>query len=358
MTSAPFAAIRADLEKGNQPSVPVRELLRWFGAKRRGSYIVEKVRQALKEAKLATVPDFEYEYIDSIVYFVSREQGTAISTPPSQPATQTSNGSHENAEARAVSIEALPRQDPAYRVKRLQAANRQPVSITPDKPLAEAITIMLAHDFSQVPVMQGDRKVFGIVSWKSIGSRLAMGCACKAVSEAMEAVTTVSSDASIFQVADLISKREVVLVQASTTDPKITGILTSADLADQFVQLGEPFLLLGEIENHLRELLDGKYDQSELRAVGNPSDSSRIIEHVSDLTFGEYVRLLEKPERWEKCLKSLDRGVFIEQLKKVRDIRNDVMHFDPDPISEDDIQQLRRFATFLQKLLRLAGRSS
>jgi hypothetical protein len=31
-------------------------------------------------------------------------------------------------------------------------------------------------------------------------------------------------------------------------------------------------------------------------------------------------------------------------------IRNDVMHFDPDPLGVDDLQALQAFATFLRQL--------
>jgi hypothetical protein len=37
-------------------------------------------------------------------------------------------------------------------------------------------------------------------------------------------------------------------------------------------------------------------------------------------------------------------------LDQVRDIRNDVMHFDPDGIPPDDLERLREFARFLQRL--------
>jgi hypothetical protein len=37
-------------------------------------------------------------------------------------------------------------------------------------------------------------------------------------------------------------------------------------------------------------------------------------------------------------------------LNKVREIRNDVMHFDPDGIPPADLEQLRDFAHFLQRL--------
>ena len=37
---------------------------------------------------------------------------------------------------------------------------------------------MLAHDFSQLPVMTTSREVKGAVSWKTIGSRLALKKDC------------------------------------------------------------------------------------------------------------------------------------------------------------------------------------
>jgi len=40
----------------------------------------------------------------------------------------------------------------------------------------------------------------------------------------------------------------------------------------------------------------------------------------------------------------------VKELDNVRLIRNDVMHFDPDGISDDDLQALRRLVAFLQKL--------
>jgi hypothetical protein len=214
---------------------------------------------------------------------------------------------------------------------------------------------MLAHDFSQLPVMTSERKVLGMVSWKSIGSRLATGSACTTVQDAIGPVTVVPSQASIFQVAELVAQHEVVLVQESQTDPKVNGILTSTDLAIQFGQLGEPFLLLGEIENRLRQSIDGKFTTDELKAGGDPNDTARTINGVFDLTFGEYVRLLQSPERFERCYRQIDRSVFIEQLEQVRGIRNDIMHFDPEGIGEEELDSLRRFAAFLGELAKLGA---
>lgn len=135
--------------------------------------------------------------------------------------------------------------DPIYRISKLASATRKPLSVTPDTKLEEAVTHMLTNDFSQLPVMIGGRDVKGVITWTSIGSRLAMGKNCSVAREVMEQLHEISSDASLFSAINIIAEHQYVLVRGH--DQKITGIVTASDLNLQFQQLAEPFLLLGEI---------------------------------------------------------------------------------------------------------------
>ena len=72
-----------------------------------------------------------------------------------------------------------------------------------------------------------------------------------------------------------------------------------------------------------------KFTKTELAAVRDPADSAREIEDVSDLTFGEYVRLLQNPKHWATLAIQIDRKTFTDELRKVGEIRNDVMSFSP-----------------------------
>lgn len=60
--------------------------------------------------------------------------------------------------------------------------------------------------------------------------------------------------------------------------------------------------------------------------------------------------MLENGERWLKLGLRIDRVEFAKEAHRVRAIRNDVMHFDPDPMSADELQTLRRFASFVSDL--------
>jgi len=339
-----LAEIAEALKAGSSPPPEtVRTLLSWFAAKRRGYWVVQSIREALDAAGLTTEPDFEAAYIDSPIFFRPKPiTGTAqITLPPVQiSATGTVTAPAESLAAAYA--------DPTYRLTKLAAANRPPVSVKPDTSLAEAVTIMMANDFSQLPVMTTERDVKGAVSWKSVANRLGLGKTGSAAREFMDPAPILPSEASLFSAIPLIAENQYVLVRGP--DQRIVGIVTATDLSLQFQLLAEPFLLLGEVENHIRRMLHGRFDVAELTAAKDPGDTSREVNSVSDLTFGEYIRLLEDPSKWQKLGLAADRATFVAQLKRVRDIRNDVMHFDPDALPEEDLRTLRDFARFLQRL--------
>lgn len=340
----PLKAVAEDLRNGGQPQrYTVRNFLKWFGAQRRGYYVVKDIRAALRKLQLTTDPDFESAWIDEPIAIIDRK-GTpaggiqAVTTPivGNAPASPAGDGVLTVAN------------DPAYRIGKLDAANRTPISVQRTAPLMEAITLMLAHDYSQLPVMQGLRDVKGMISWRSIGKTLHFGIRVDSVGDCMEPHYEISSEASLFAAIPTIVQHEYVLVR--DREKRITGIVTTADLSLQFRTLAEPFLLLGEAENHIRAMLDRCFTQTVLAKARTPGDTGRTINSASDLNFGEYRRLLEDPENWAKLKLNLDRAKFVELLEKVRQIRNDVMHFDPDGIADADVQTLRHFSTFVREL--------
>jgi len=352
MTDAPnpkehLAEIARALRTGETvPAVTVRAFLRWFwGTQRRGHWIVSYIRNSLAEAGLRTEPDFQAAYLDAEMRFELTDSKDAGATPAAAVEVVETITLSDHAEVRVISPAFA---DPTYRVSKLAAANRRPVSVTPDSTLSEAATIMMASDFSQLPVMTSERDVKGIVSWKSVGSRLALGQNLTFAREAMESHAEISSDASLFTAIPLIVHHEYVLVRGP--DQRIVGIVTTSDLSLQFQQLTEPFLLLGEIENHIRRIISSRFNQAELAGAKDPADGPRQVETASDLTFGEYKRLLEEPSRWGRLNLQIDRVVFTRLLERVREIRNDVMHFDPDGIPDDDLEVLRDFSRFLRTL--------
>jgi CBS domain-containing protein len=337
------------VNQGGERSETVRTLLSWFEAERRGYWKVHEIRKALRKVKLKTEPDFEDAWIDAPIAFVTKpKKEKAPLAVESERASDTDPNTEEDTGGAPIPAKYANGVHNRIKIGVLAAANKPPQCISPDAEISEAITLMLQHDFSQLPVTTTERDVKGIVSWKSLGSRLALGKQCKKVRECMEPQSEIRSDASLFDAIQQIVERECVLVRDATR--KLTGIVTTEDLSRQFAQLGEPFLLLGQIENHVRNLIANKFTKAELASVKDPTDSAREIEDVSDLTFGEYVRLLENPKQWTTFAIQIDRKTFTDELKKVGDIRNDVMHFHPDGVAPEDLTMLRKFARFLSEL--------
>jgi predicted transcriptional regulator len=322
--------ISKQLKEGVRPqSVTARTFIGWFGAQRRTSWNVYFIRELLNKFQLKTEPDFVYAYIDSPISFVH---------VPKKKAGQ-------------IEEEAIPDvyRDPTYRIGKLTSANRKPLSVNPDDTLAKAILLMIEHDYSQLPSMTSDREVKGIISWSSLGQQLALGSKdCKYVRDCTVPHKEISSDTYIFAAVDDIVANQYVLIRNS--EELICGIVTTSDLSQEFRRLGEPFLLLGEIENYIRRMIKDKYTIDDLKEACDLSDATRDIKSPADLTLGEYLRLVENPDRWMKLGVTIDRETFVNKLEEIRRIRNDVMHFDPDGIAEEDIGKLRDFVHLMQSL--------
>jgi len=331
---------------GKPKMVRVKDLLSWFEAQRRGVLVVREIRSALKRAKLMTVPDFEVAYIDQriklkVAELTDKKPAAAKEVVIEEHGTGN-DSAHEAVVGGSVS-------DPAPRIGMLEAANTKPVSVTLETDLKEAVTIMALRGFSQLPVMGGERTVDGLISWRSIGNaRMQNKSTCERVKDCLESVEIVRFDMHLFDAVRIIAEKDVVLVRDS--ENKISGVVTTSDISVQFGALSEPFLLLSEIENHIRRVIDGKFSLEELKAARNPNDSDRKIENVANLTFGEYIRLLDTPKNWDRLNYHLDRVECTKRLREVGRIRNDVMHFHPDGISPEDLDLLRETRRFLQGL--------
>ncbi len=328
--------------------VTVRTFLNWFGAQRRRDTVVAYIRREMAEAGVQTHPDFESAWIDSPIGFLL---GNDTDTASDRDAAEIITGSEQ---PQAEMITWISR-DPTYLVSKLPAANQKIVSVKPDGTLSELITIMMMGGYSQIPVMTSEREVKGIATWKSIGSRMSLGNNASTAKDVMEPHQEIRSDTSIFTAIPSIVTHEYVLVRNNSN--VISGIITVSDLAIQFRVLTEPFLLLSELENMIRNIIGINFTPAELDSVRDPSSSKHAIESVSDMTFGDYIRLLEEPSRWSKLNLSIDRATFCDQLDRVREIRNGVTHFDPDGISEDDLGLLRNFTSFLKDLEKMTSKA-
>src|SRR5437867_4065725 len=136
----------------------------------------------------------------------------------------------------------------------LPTATRAPLCVSREDTLRHAETQMLLNDYSQLPVMTGDRTVHGLISWKSIGKAHVVGTAGPRVVDCMDPeVRVLSGDMPLLRAVGEIIQYEIVLVQDRAK--KIVGIVTTTDLSVQLRDLTDAFLLIGNIERQIRRLM-------------------------------------------------------------------------------------------------------
>lgn len=352
----------------------VRRLLELAGSERRGYVIVQKIRKVLDSHGLVTVPDFELAWIDSLVRVRlasdADEQGSSeadldsheeespsseltIDPALSDQSQMTSaveavaeplNAPSSVADAQTPDVDSNSAPDPVVRVASLAAANRGVVSVSVDDKIDKATTLMFFENYSQLAVMQGERDVKGMISWESIARRSMQSPGPHTVRDCMIEARVVNAADALFDTLPQVEQYGYVLVKDKG---KITGIVTATDFATELASMSQAFMSIGTIERLIR---------GRLHACLNNEDFEKLEQHsrawidrdFSRLTFGENVRLMERPEIWDRLKLAIDKTEFTKRLSIITEIRNDVMHFGSDPLSASDKKNLEQMESLLR----------
>ncbi|MFI0729766.1 HPP family protein [Streptomyces sp. NPDC021225] len=315
-------------------TVSIRDLLSLWGFRIRDHASVPQIEIDLKNAGLITVPHFAAGALDDQVEVIAAtsERDKRVRTEDSE------QDSAQGAEDAEDSIGMFPQT--AMRVHDLPCAHRV-TPIAPDDPLPLAMGMMAEHGYSQLPVLDLAGTLHGVVTWESIAHMHATGREPGLASAITSECEIVNASAHLLPVLPLIRAHEFVLVRAA--DGRVSGIVTSADLAGEFGTVARPFFTLGEIERRLRRCLGRAYDESDIQKVHKKKKS------VDEMMFGEYIRLLDNEGRWHKLgWPGVDREHFIGLLSRVKDVRNTVMHFNAPSLKPEQLDLLDRFVGMLR----------
>jgi predicted transcriptional regulator len=235
------------------------------------------------------------------------------------------------------------------KISNIPSVSNELEAVAPDTTILRAQSLMESKSYSQLAVMSG-RDLKGAISWESIARRRLYGGSIEFVREAMDTNPIVVDRSSpLLEHATTIASAGFVFVRDE--HKRVCGIVTAADLSFQFVQMANPFLLVGEIERLLRTVIDEEMSGDDLAAYANPDDPDRQIEGASDLTFGAYVRIFQNPDSWKRFGFAADRQVFCDHLERIRLLRNEIMHFNPDPITGEELEDMLRLLGWLKRLI-------
>ena len=224
---------------------------------------------------------------------------------------------------------------------------RELVKVSPNSKLEEATTLMRAYNYSQLPVMEGKRKVNGVISWKSTGfSRIAQTGACEVKHYMDDNISRQIVDATIplIQVSHIIEEHDYVLVKDQQN--AIIGIITVSDLSGEFRTLYEPIYLSGSVELNLRQIIqNANFAACDFKKAG----FKKAID-IEKLTLGQSHKLIGPKGNWSKLkLKDVDCDTFRKCLSEVTEIRNSVVHFRKE-VSDEQKGLLHSFSEFVKAL--------
>lgn len=302
--------------------VPLKELLVMFEAERRGKHVIEQINSAIKSKDLASSPPIDRaDYYGSVTIAKLSDDESSASI------------------------------DPFPRLKDIPLTKI--VSVQKEQSLSTAITLMIANDYSQLPIIcSKGRRVDGLISWRSIGNALNLRAdAVTTVSQARENVDVLDDDVLLSKAIEQVINDECILVRGK--DGVIKGIVTQFDVGQKYLELSNGFLTLKDIESFLRSIIERHISHAELqqvRPVGNdvvaPEDEITSI----DLYFSEYIKIFSNAEYWKRFGIKIDQSVFCQILGELIEVRNAVMHFRAGKDEIKNLDSLRKMKNLIHSM--------
>ncbi|MFI5668619.1 CBS domain-containing protein [Streptomyces sp. NPDC051704] len=327
--------------------VPLGELLNLFGVRVRRPWNVHDIAQALTDAGLATLPDFANCAPGERVQIVALATAVQATLEPDEA---------DEVERDPLPSASLPQR---LRIGDLPSARGGVRCVSATTELSQATYLMRHRGYAQVPVTTGMTTLHGVITWRSLALMYERGKE-SSLENAMQQESLPVADArqEFFSCLPMLSENGYLLVRGE--DGSLSGIVTQAHVVHRFESAARPFFLLGELESLLRRWLGAKLTEDAIKAVQTNKKAENRSGRVEDLTFGDYVYLLNGEQKKQTMAQqadlnwaalqceSLDRGQFVRHLQRVKDIRNRIAHFDAEPLPLESMRELTAFTTLLR----------
>ncbi|MGH3600374.1 MAG: hypothetical protein ACRDQH_08870, partial [Pseudonocardiaceae bacterium] len=217
-------------------------------------------------------------------------------------------------------------------------------SVAHDATFEKAITSMLLNDYSQLAVLAGKHSLRGAITWKSIAQARHQKSSAT-FKDAIVQAAEFRYDKELIDVLPALELADFIFVRDEKN--AVAGIVTPVDVVRAYGELATPFFLIGELDRLLRQVICRTFDLEEVTSRCGPS--AQPPKSFDDLAFGDYQRVLENADSWRKLGWPLDRPTFVKRLDELRQLRNDIMHFNPDPVPADAVDKLRNFIKLLHE---------
>jgi len=218
--------------------------------------------------------------------------------------------------------------------------DRRLTTIEHSKPVSDALQMMIANDFSYLPVVDGQGKLTGMISEQVIvrkyyhfgGDKLLYDLE---VAHCQMRAMTLPPTADIF---DALTPLQTVgaIVVVDTGMP--VGIITDFDTTQFFRAYSEGIILAQDIEFNLRRHIEDVFpvsspelDGALVTAFGYTKDQRRAgrpNREYNEISLWDHVLLILTDGNWQRFEIALKpKTMFQKLLEPVRDARNQMAHF-------------------------------
>lgn len=220
-----------------------------------------------------------------------------------------------------------------------------------------ALDLMIKHDFSQLPVVDENRLLLGMVTYESI-MRAARSFDTKldklSIPDVMVTAPVHYREDDLFDLLDELKVTNAVVI----VEPEryVIGVVTSYDASRFLRNRTEDLMHVEDIEFVIKELIKRTYANKRLElsldrleaATANPSaqrsrqSGSKNVKPFDELNLGDYINLLMSKDIWKFCapILKVEKESLYELLVRIRQTRNDLAHFRSEiaPRSRDELK--------------------
>ncbi|GLY22177.1 CBS domain-containing protein [Micromonospora sp. NBRC 101691] len=326
---------RQDAEAGTPTRMTVRDLIGLWGIEDRDSDAAPQIRADLTNYGLTTVPDFNAVDLDQVIQI--HRFGVAKPPPTDQAGTEI--------EEQTDGVDEEARSSIGLTLGNLLSSRPRLVSVAPTSTFDEAITAMELDDFSQLPVLANPHKIHGVVSWKTITKARAHNPEATFSDAIDRDVQVFDYDRRLVDVLHVLLEYGFIFVR--NHERKIAGIITAADVVQTYHKTATPFILIGEIDRELHELIINTFDETKIREVCD--HASLKFDGLDKMSMSHYEAVLGNEACWNDIGWRLERKRLVNRLKDIREIRNRVMHFSKDAVRAGDVDMIQNFLRTIRR---------
>lgn len=285
-------------------------------------------------------------------------------------------------------------------VRELLEGKARALTVRQDESVKHALSLMIKHDYSQLPVIDDAERPIALVTSHTIMRALShfdVTVNDLRIFDVMDQrITKVDLDDELFDILDQLQRLPAVLVIDSAG--KLNGILTTHDATEHLRQRVQDIMLVQDIEEMVKEYIqdalrpkagtldDGRLNdviakiapsnkrlnkpfREALKAYLNAKSSPDILdekvadqvfqEHLhrpgplptfEELTLADYIQMLLHEHCWSQYqpLFSIDQKALRRLLDEVRKTRNDLSHLRSD-ISDEQRDRLQYCKDWLSR---------